>query len=96
MTFKMTPFIFWTGIDVDVPTFLSLAGLEHSSAFMGLVDCRLFSLHQCGTDSGLEGFAPACFFRVLGIDTPLHRRSVADSCRSFRGSGPDCRTLGFG
>ena len=98
MPFKMTNFIFWSGVYnaglalmLTCPPFYRCAGLEHSCTFMGLADRRLFSLHQCGADSGFAGFAPSCCFRVLGIDTPLHRCAVAHSRRSFRRSGLDCR-----
>jgi hypothetical protein len=101
MPFKMTPFIFWTGVynaglalTLTCPPFYRWLGLNVPAPLWGWLVAS-FLAYKCVADSGLAGFAPSCFFRVLGINTPLHRSALAYSRWSFQRFGSDCRTIGF-
>ena len=103
MPFKMKSFVFWSGVynaglalTLTFPLVYRWLGLNVPAPLWGLVDRGLFGLYRFGADSSNAGFSPSSVFRILGIAAALHRRVVAHSRRTFRGSGLDCRTLGSG
>lgn len=100
MPFKMNSFVFWSGVynaglALTFPPVYRWLGLNVPAPLWGWLIAG-FLAYRFGADSSTVGFSPSRVFRILGIAAALHRRAVAHSLRTFRGSGLDCRTLGSG